>query len=107
MMVASMRGSILPPHKTSPTFRPGEALRLGQHGGEARGARTLRHRLLQREIRVDRALDVLLIHQENVAHQRADDRQRQRPTFFTAMPSASVAPPSGRFSPWIAFHIDG
>ena len=29
------------------------------------------------------------------------------PTFFTAMPSAKVAPPLGRFSPWIAFHIDG
>ena len=78
MMEARMRGSILPPHSTSPTLLAAKALRLRQHRGEAGGARALRHGLLQREIGVDRALDVLLVDQHDVAHQCAHDRQRQR-----------------------------
>ena len=54
-----------------------EALRLGQHGGEAGGARAFRHGLLQGEIGVDRALELRLVDQHDVGDQFAHDRQRQ------------------------------
>ena len=50
---------------------------LGQHGGEAGGARPFGHRLLQREKRVDGALEQRFVDQNNVAHIVAHDRQRE------------------------------
>ena len=54
-----------------------EALGLGQHGGEAGGARAFRHGLLQGQIGVDRALEMRLVDQNDLGHQFADHRQRE------------------------------
>ena len=51
-----------------------EALRLREQRREPRGARALRHRLLQGEIGVHRTLDVLFVNQHNVGNEFAHDR---------------------------------
>ena len=92
----------------SPTRRPAKALGLCEHGGEARGARALRHGLLQGQIGVDRALEMRLVDQDDVGDvRRARSATVSLPTFFTAMPSASVGAAAGCLSPCSAFHIDG
>ena len=74
-----------------PDLAAAEALRLGQHRGKPGGARAFRHRLLQREIGVDRALDDA---PRRPARSRTTSSRTigsvSLPTFFTAMPSASV-----------------
>ena len=103
-----MRGSILPPHRMSPTFLPRKRSRLGQHGGKAGGARAFRHRLLQRQKGIDRALEMRLVDQHDVGDQLADDRQREladmldRDAFGERRPADR---PVARRA--IAFHIDG
>ena len=99
MIEASMRGSILPPHRIRPTLRPRKRSGCASKRGEAGGAGALRHGLLQREIGVDRALEMGLVDQDDLAHISRTIGSVSRPTFLTAMPSASVGPPIGRLSP--------
>ena len=108
MIDARMRGSMLPPHSTSPTFLPANRSGFGQHRGQAGGARALRHGLLQGQIGVDRALDVLLVDQHDVADQRADDRQGERADILhrDAFGERRAAERDG-CRPRIAFHNDG
>ena len=102
-----MRGSILPPHRIKPTLRPAKRSGDCQHGGKSGGAGAFGHHLLQGQERIDRALDHRLVDQNNVATNSRTTGSVSVPTFFTAMPSASVAPPHGKLPRWIAFHIDG
>ena len=75
MIEARMRGSILPPQRMRPTLRLRNRRRIRQHSGKAGGAGTFRHRLLQGEKRVHRALDLRLVDQNDVADQFAHHRQ--------------------------------
>ena len=90
-----------------PDLAAGEALRVREQCREPGGAGAFRHGLLVGEEGVHGAFEVRLLHQQHVGDERAHDRLGQPPTFFTAMPSASVGPPTGRFSPFSAFHIEG
>ena len=61
-----------------PDLAAAESLRLGQHGGKPGRAGAFRHRLLQGEIGVDRALEMRLVDQHDLGDELAHDRQRQR-----------------------------
>ena len=74
-----MRGSILPPHRMSPTLRSRKRSGDSEHGREAGGPRPFRHGLLQGEIGVHRALEMGLVDQDDVGHEFPHHRQRQRP----------------------------
>ena len=103
-----MRGSILPPHRIRPTRLPAKALRLFQHRGKARGARALRHGLLQGQVGVDRPFEM---RSRRPARCRTHARGRSatsacRHSSPRCLRRAS-APPQGWSSPCKAFHIDG
>ena len=68
MMEARMRGSILPPHRISPTLRPRNRSGSASMAASPAAPAPFRHRLLQREEGVDRALDQRLVDQHDVAH---------------------------------------
>ena len=67
--------STLPPETTTPTRAAGEALRVGQDGGQGRGAGTLGHDLLGLEQAGHRRLDLVLADQQHLGDQRLDHRQ--------------------------------
>src|SRR5262249_41585045 len=77
MMLAIMRGSILPPHRISPILRPRNPSGRARKGGGARAPPPPRNRLLQGEVGVHGALQMRFADQDDVAHERAHRRQRE------------------------------
>ena len=75
---ARIRGSMLPPHRMSPTLRPRNLLRLDQHRAQPGGAGALGHGLLQGQVGVDRAFEMRLVDQHDLGDELAHDRQRER-----------------------------
>ena len=72
--------------------------------GKPGGAGAFRHRLLQGEIGVDGALEMLLVDQHDVGDELADDRQRQRADILHRDAFGQRRRRrSARFSPWSAF----
>src|SRR5262249_9329587 len=65
-----------------PDLAAAERLRLGQHCGEAGGARTFRHRLLQGQIRIHRPLEMGLIYKYDFRHKLAYDLHRYHPNLL-------------------------
>ena len=72
-----MRESILPPQMTMPTRRSAKRSRMGDHGGEARGAGALGHQLLLLGQHLHGALQRVLLDQQQLLDQPADDRPGQ------------------------------
>ena len=64
--------------QNQPDLAAAKSFRLDQHGGKPGGAGAFRHGLLQREIGVDRALEMRLVDQHDLGDEFAHDRQRQR-----------------------------
>ena len=84
---------MLPPARISPTRLPRK--RPDRRGGRrAGGAGPFGDRLLKHEVGCDRVFDGLLATRTVIDKRRAISMGRP-PTFFTAMPSASVSPPIG------------
>ena len=77
MMSASISGSMLPPREHQADALAAKPLAVAQHGGEPRRARAFDHRLLDLQQHHDRLLDVAFVHQQDVAHAIAHDRQRE------------------------------
>ena len=75
---ARMRGSMLPPHRISPTLRPRNRSGLASMAREPGRAGAFRHGLLQGEIGVDRPLEMRLVDQHDLGDELAHDRQRER-----------------------------
>ena len=107
MTEARMRGSILPPHRIKPTLRP--AKRSGSASMAARPAApapsamafcNVKNPLTALSISGSSTKIMSLTNSRTIGSVNA-------PTFFTAMPSASVAPPHGRLPRLMAFHIAG
>ena len=72
-----MRGSMLPPHRMSPTLRPRKRSGLTSMAREPGGAGALRHGLLQGQVGVDRAFEMRLVDQHDLGDELAHDRQGQ------------------------------
>jgi hypothetical protein len=78
MIEARMRVDIAAA-QDEPDLAVAEALRRGEHGRKAGGARPFHHDFLQGEIGVHRALEMGLVDQDDVGHEFPHHRQRQRP----------------------------
>ena len=107
MMEARMRGSILPPHRMSPTLRP--AKRSGCARSAASPAAPAPSAIVFCKVRKaftarSRCASSTSTTSETSARTIGSV---SLPTFFTAMPSATVGPPIGRCSPFSALNIDG
>ena len=82
-------------------------MRLGQHGGEAGGTRTFRHRFLQGEEGVHRAFDLRLVDQDDVADQIAHNRQSELADILHRDAFGERSAAARPVCLWMAFHIEG
>ena len=84
-----------------------ESRRIGKHRRKAGRAGAFDDRLFDADEHRHRAFEVALGDQHDVVGRSFRIREVSSPGCLTAMPSASVSPPSGIWQPWIAHFIDG
>ncbi len=102
-----MRGSMLPPHRISPTLRPTKRSGLTSMAASPAAPAPSAIVFCSVRIGVDRALQMRLVDQHDLGDQFAHDRQRQRADVLHRDALGQRRAAERRCAPCSAFQNDG